>query len=337
VPFLCVKFVADPVRIWLWMTQGEYLGSREAALKRGLAELPEEEYALQRALALHRALDRTQEPPLGEFLPYLVQLTSRIAARLTADLEEEQATEVRLLRGAETDLSLPTGATDRLRRLFAKGEFAELIPLVDWRALAIPPLPDETFSLVPADPGDPVLVALAARRMDAGRYAALRSNGLLVFPARVRALLRAVQCSVTDPVSFALLDGRSTARFPDVAGWSARDWARRGVAEHRAWLDEFRAQRAHHAGASSDIEDLARLLTAARVAFLLESLDEGHPELALPLSAVATQFAARDRIAGTVAAEAVDAYRVSRRDGVPPHYSLKELSGIVQRLPAYAS
>ncbi len=337
VPLLCVKFVADPVRFWLWLTRGEYVASREAALQLGFQALPEEEHALRRALELHRSLDQAPDPPLAEFLPFLLRFTSRIAHRITTDLEEESGTEVRLHRGRETDLSLPAGATDRLRQLFPGEEGPELIPLVDWRAVAIPPLPDETFSLVPGDPGDLTSIARAARKMDAGRYAALRSNGVLLLPARVRALLRTVQCSMTDPVSFALIDGRSTARFPDVPGWSARDWARRAVAEHRAWLADHRTQPIPSDESSTDIEDLARLLTAARAALFLESVSEGDPELALPLSAVAEQLAARDGNAGAVATEAVEAYRISRGDGGSPVCSLAALSAVVQSLPSYES
>jgi glycosyltransferase involved in cell wall biosynthesis len=338
VPFLCVKFVSDPVRIWLWMTRGEYVGRRETALQRGLVALPEEEDAIRRALALRRALPRSPEPPLGEFLPFLLRLTSRIAGRISADLEGEASTQVRLLRGDRSRLALPRGAGSRLRQLFPDGERPELLPLVDWRALAIPPPPDETFSLVPADPTDLRSMATAAKRMDAGGYAAVRTDGLLLFPARVRALLRSVQCAATDPVSFALAEGRDAASFPDVTGWSASDWARRAVAEHRAWLASCLAQGWEIDPNEPDaaLEKLGRLLTAARAALFLESLTAGRPELALPLASVAKQLRERDRDAGAVAVEAAEAYRTSRRDGTPPDCSLPALAEIVRKLPPYA-
>ena len=43
---------------------------------------------------------------------------------------------------------------------------------------------------------------------------------------------------ITDPVSFALMEGAATAAFPNATGWSARDTARRGVAEGVVLLDD---------------------------------------------------------------------------------------------------
>jgi hypothetical protein len=320
------------------MTRGEYVGRREEALQRGLLALPEEEHAIRRALALRRALSRSPEPPLAEFLPFLLRLTSRIAGHIATAVENEGSTQVRLLQGRKASLAVPRGAGSRLRRLFPEGEQPQLLPLVDWRALAIPPPPDETFSLVPADPTDLGAMATAAKRMDAGGYAAVRTDGLLLFPARVRALLRTAQCAATDPVSFALADGRDTARFPDVPGWSAFDWARRAVAEHRAWLASCLAQGWEVESHDPDValEKVGRLLTAARAALFLESLTDGDPELALPLASVAKQLRVRDRDAGAVAVEAVEAYRMSRRDGVPPSCSLAALAEVVRKLPSYA-
>lgn len=335
VPFLCAKFVADPVRIWLWIARGEYVADRQRALERGLDELPEEEQALRRALALWRELSRLPDPPLAEFLPFLVALSTRIADCIAADLRDEQTTDVRLIAGDEGDLALPAGAGDRLRVLYPKGGSPSFLPLVDWRALAMPPPPDEVFSVVPADPTDLAAVRLATRRMDAGQYAALRADGLVLFPARVRALLRSVQCGSTDPVSLALSKGRRVATFPDVPGWSARDWARRAVAEHRAWLDS-RVARSAEPDPEERLDDLAKLFTAARAALFLASLDDGDPELALPLAAVADRLAARDPRAAAAAVEAVEVYRAARRDDTPvAAHAVSGLSEAVTRLPAY--
>jgi hypothetical protein len=330
VPFLCVKFVADPVRIWLWMTRGEQVLRRRDALERGLVALPEEDHALRRALELLRALPRSPEAPVGEFLSFLVRLSARIADRIAADVAGEGTTDVRLVVGDEVDLALSDGAGARLRGLFPSDSLRQLFPLVDWRALVSPPLPDETFLLVPSDPSDLGTIGTAVRTMDRGHYAALRADGLLLFPARVRSVLRTVQCVTTDPVSFAVADGRSVASFPCVRGWSARDWARRAVAEHRAWLES--------SSACDGVEQLGRLLTAARAALFLESLEVGEPELALPIAAVAERLGARDSRASGSAAEAVETYRTCRRDdGAPPATTIAALDEIVRRLPAYAT
>jgi hypothetical protein len=238
---------------------------------------------------------------------------------------------VRLIGGDATELALPRDAGARLRKLYRDEALPSLLPLVDWRALAMPPPPDEVFALVPGDPSDPATVRLAALRMSAGRYAAFRPDGLLLFPARVSALLRTIQCAATDPVSFAVVERSAVAEFPEVAGWSARDWARRAVAEHRAWL-ESRVE-----GPGDRVQELGKTLTAARAALFRASLDDGEPELALSLAAVAERLAAHDTGARAVAEEAVDAYRAARRGGVPvAARTFDELAETVRRLPAYA-
>ena len=107
--------------------------------------------------------------------------------------------------------------------------------------------------------------------------------------------MRTVQCELTDPVSFALLAGETAARFPNAAGWSAYDCARRAVAEQRAAV----------AAASEPGNELAALLTAARAALFLESLHEGRPELAVTVAAAAKLLAPR----APVAEEAFGHYR----------------------------
>jgi hypothetical protein len=109
---------------------------------------------------------------------------------------------------------------------------------------------------------------------DHGPYPALRSGQLLVLASRrwPRTLFRAVQCPVSDPVSFALIDGRGSALFPAVPGWSAADTAARAVAEHRAWL-------ADPVGQADAGLALSMLISAARAALFSRSVTSGSPIL----------------------------------------------------------
>jgi hypothetical protein len=74
--------------------------------------------------------------------------------------------------------------------------------------------------------------------------------------------MRTVQTTLTDPVSVALLSGEDVARFPDVPGFSARDLARRALAEHAAGADPSAAARARAFAASLDAEPELRLRPA---------------------------------------------------------------------------
>ena len=336
VPYLCVKLVADPVRILLWIAHGELVLRRKDALVRGLAVLPEEEPALRKALDLAARLDREATGSLAEFFPLFGRLSSRIAARIVADTAEHGATPVRLFEGAEPALAVQASARESFRRLVPEGVSPRLLPLVDWRALVMPPPPDETFAVVPGDGDALASISRIAQELPAGQHAALRIDGLLLKPARMLSH-RTVQCAVTDPVSFALVDERMVAAFPDVPGWSAQDWARRAVAEHRAWLQSRRGIPDTGAGdRESVLTQLGRLLTASRAALFQESLATGEPELALSLAAVAERLRARDPEAGAVAEEAVAAYRSSRRDNRPvPSAAVGAMADVVRRLTAY--
>jgi hypothetical protein len=134
----------------------------------------------------------------------------------------------------------------------------------------------------------------------------LRAKGILTLPTAVRgrAVLRSVQCPVTDPVSFALLAGASRARFPNVRGWSIQDTAARAVAEHRAWLAAPQEL--------DGVTELGMLFSAGRAALLMETIHDGEPELALTAEVVARQLADRSPHAGAVAPEAYEEYRECR-------------------------
>ena len=308
--FTCVKFVSEPVRILLWLTHAERVVDREAALVRALRLMPEEEPAIRAALDLHERLPTSPVPPVAEMLPHLVRLSSRIARRLRREVGD-------------------AGWTDVALDGEAGGAF---LPLADWRALVWSWLPDERLLPDPGDPRDPGAIARSAQRFRPGCQPVLRHDDLVILPvADIEGgwgRLRAVQCELTDPVSFALVDGRGRASFPEVAGWSARDWARRAVAEHRAWLD-IRADPA-------DPPPLARPINAARAALFLSSVEEGSP--LLPLTPAATMRELADRVAGLrpVAEATIAEYRDWRADRRAPDPAVaRALLAAVRRLDAY--
>ena len=82
-PSLCVKLVAEPCRVLLWLQHGEELTTRVQVLERALELLPSEREAITAAIELRDRLTRSPEPPLDEFLPVFVRLSARIAALLS--------------------------------------------------------------------------------------------------------------------------------------------------------------------------------------------------------------------------------------------------------------
>ncbi len=323
--YLCAKLVADPARLVLWLEHGERVPRRADVLDRAGELVPEEEDAFRRARELLAALPRTARPPLDELLPPFVRLSSRVVTTVTARAFDGGETYVRLV-GAGTAPLLPPGLLDGLPAA------TRPLPLADWRARAAPVPGDEAFAVVAGDPSrrDDLAAAVAAYRPRA--YAALAAGGLLAFAGHGQGAvrLRSVQCSATDPVSFALAADEERARFPEAPGWSARDSARRAVAEHRAWLAGLPD------GAPPETT-LAMLLSAARAAIFLESLEEGEPELAVTLAASAEQLAARRPSARAAADDALAAYAGAATGGAPPPArTCRALLDVVRQLPAYA-
>jgi hypothetical protein len=207
-----------------------------------------------------------------------------------------------------------------------------VLPLADWRAIVDPGLPDETFAPVAGDATDPGVLSRVALVLTKGPYPTLSADGLLLRPYHGgRARLRAVQCATTDPVSFALIDGAATAAFPNATGWSARDTARRGVAEHAAWLAT------HPVPAEPSGHHLGRLITAARAALFLQSVEAGAPQL--PLTGAATARALAERVEGArgVAEAAWDAHMTFAVDWVAPdRATVGALDDLVRGLSPYA-
>ena len=324
---LCVKLVSEPARIWLWLAQGWRGGDRADVLRRALDHLPEEETGLRLALELQRRLPRSPEPPLAQVLPVLMRLSARIAALLTEEVEGAGVTEVRLAGGAD-QVVVPhalAGASDPL-------------PLCDWRSLVHPKLPDETFFLFPGDATNPESLGAATAVSPYGPLPVLRRDELMVSAGqRSRTELRALKCALTDPVSFALADGRDTAAFPNVAGWSAQDSARRAVAEHRAWLQAPPAPVAGLRPQDGPGGVMAMLLTAARAALFHESVcgDTG-PTLSLTVEETARRLAERSAEDAGVVEDSLGRYRefALRRNPVP-EATVNALREVVVRLPAY--
>ena len=289
VPFLCVKLIAEPARLWLWLAHGHAVFARGQVLREAMTAIPPEREAFQLATELRRGLSRRPEPPLTAALGSFARQSAALAALM--------------------DEAAQTAGTRTVR---LAGAGAGPLPLMDWRALVAPTSAAEQFRLVNGDPGDPAVLAQLGGAAT-GPAPALHAGPLLVRPTvePARAKLRAVQCAATDPVSFAVLAGHDAARFAELPGWSAGDWASRAVAEHRIWLQGPGPARLDgHAwlGAAPGCE---RLITAARAALFAESLERGDPELLLAPRLVAQRLAADpdDGAALQRAVGALPAYR----------------------------
>jgi hypothetical protein len=327
-PYVCVKLAAESARIWIWLTRGELVSSRWRALEEGLDLLPDESEAFERALALRRDLHRSPQPPLAESLTDFLRLSGRIARRLASEVEDAGVTQVRLGWDGEEELALPPRARDPVAVVM--GTPPGLVPLADYRALAWPVWPDETLAVVAGEPDDPLAVAALTAAGRSGPQPALHADGLLVLPGPSRRTLgRAVQCPLTDPVSFALMEGADVANFPNVGGWSIQEMAARAVVEHRAWL-------ASSAGAQCSLDAIGMLLSCARAALLAESVEVGSPELPLTMAATAASLGARHSSALRVAEESHETYVACLADGRgPPSGAVTHLRARVLELPAY--
>jgi hypothetical protein len=330
-PYLCAKLATEPARIWIWLRHGELVADRRQALERAMDELPDERETFSRALALLDGLHRLPDPPVTEMLAALVRLSCLIERYLASGAAAAGATEVALLWGGEEELALPAGAREGLEA--ALGAKPTLLPLADWRALAHPGLePDAAIAPSPGSPADPSTVAAMALLADQGPYPALSAGRLLVLPAAgaQKAKLRAVHCELSDPVSFALMRGSATARFPNLASWSIQETAERAVAQHRAMLVRTRGR------PPSSSETVTGLLSCARAALLSESVHAGAPELCLTLGATAAQLGARYPRARAAAERAYEAFAAGRSTGrVPAGDVSSELGRHVLQLPAY--
>jgi hypothetical protein len=330
---LCVKSIAESVRIWVWLTYGERIDGRRVALERGIALLPEERAEFEKVLKLRKSLTRRADPTRGlaEILPLLVRMSTRIATAVDAAAAAAGFTEVTLAGNDPAEPVLAGGAW-KPNSALPGGQAPDILPLADWRALACPLAPDDTFAPLTADPADPAAY-IAAAGVNDGPYPTLLADRLLVRPGTrfIRTRLRVIECRTTDPVSFALLERRRIALFPNLRGWSIADTAVRAVAEHRRWV---------HADPESGPGDgggreLGMLLSAARAAALLQTVAAGAPELPLTLAEGARLLT---RATGNADAErAFGHYRAFIEDRVkPPGGAVAAARKLVRELPAYA-
>jgi glycosyltransferase involved in cell wall biosynthesis/predicted nucleotidyltransferase len=336
VPYLCVKFLAEPVRILAWLRRGERIATRVEALRRALQEMPEEEDAFRLGIELERALPRSPAPPLGEVIPAFTRLSRVIAAHISAATETAGYTDVRLLWGDERELALHPKSLSWLKGLAETNGAVVPLPLADWRARVAPDIPDETFVVMVGDATRPSVLAAAARASQAGNtFPVFRTDGLLLLPTLfwLRGTARAVQCESTDPVSMALIEGARVARFPNLAGWSARDSARRATAAHRAWLGTWPGE---EAAMVNPLHALGMLFTAARGALFLESVEKSSPELPLTVAAVARCLEQRGSNAGNVAGEAFESFRAGRECRARlPNGLITAFERVVRDLPGF--
>jgi hypothetical protein len=323
-PYMCFKLVVHSARTWLAIEHGMGPPSAQAVIEQALVLLPEEEQGLRHALDLRASLGCRRESMWDEALPVFVRLSGRVAKRLGAAADEAGRVEVRL-SGAPTE--------------------GPLLPLLDWRGLVLPVAPEDYFVLTSGDPANRSTLASCVRASEDGRYRVLRTSDMLVLAAGdpwTRSFLRAAACGATDPVSFALSDGSSIARFPRLAGWSVEDVVRRAVDEHRAWLEQTPADGTlaerewidgRLAGVAAPLRVAAKLFTAARAAMLHESLSEGSPELAISVESLSTLLAVRYPDARGLVEDVAGAYV---GDQIPDQAALRGLRAVLRLLPAFA-
>jgi hypothetical protein len=335
--YFCTKMVAEPARMWLWLSRGAQPTNRSTeVLEEALRLMPEEERVLQLALSLRRSLPSSVDPPLDAALAWLWRMSARFGDRLAAEVRSAGATTVRLVGGGDELVPAPRG-TDAMVSLLGREAAPTPMPLLDWRALVVPNLPDEAFVVLRGDPADPRRVAAAALADAGSLHPALRGDNLLLLPSArqgvhplATATFRAIQCPATDPVSFALLAGRRAAEFPNLPGWNAGECAERAVLEHAAWLEREQSRE------PSRQRQLGMVLSAARAALFSESFASGQPELALTVAATVERLGACDEGARHVAEAALDHYQRSRATGEePPARVVSALGDAVRALPSY--
>lgn len=313
-PYLCVKLIAEPARILLWLEHGERHTQRVAVLKRALEAFPQERTAIEYALELRASLHRRRVASLAPVLPCLVRLSARVAESLSGELEPLGTTTV-TLAGA------PLAAS--------------ALPLCDWRALVRAPSVEESFVIAPGRVDDPSCLAGALSRSGGACHPTLLHDGLILRPHREPLPTRSLTFAGCDPVSAALAEGRDRAAFPDVGGWSAQDTAARAVAEHRGWLGTLRP-----VGEGDTTDTLSRRLAgsfcAARAALFDASLQAGEPTIPLTFASVADALVTDVPTRDSAVCAAYGSYRELSDAGVRPNAAtVNALTEVVMALDPY--
>ena len=258
---ICVKHVAEPARIWLWLVHGERVANRSEALARAASLLPDERDALGAFLELDRRIHLAPAPPLADALSVALRLTRRIATVIADEVERDRdgVDEVRLVGDPRADGS-------------------GLLALPDFRSVTRPEPLEPAWLPVDGRADDPVAIAAAASAYVHPVYRSIRDGSLMLMPVTDwwQSGLRGLKAPFADPVPFALLDGAPVAIFPRIRGWSAADMVRRAIDEHTIAIRTATEPRV--------------LLNAARAALLRESLDAGEPELLVSAAATAQRL-----------------------------------------------
>lgn len=264
-PYLAAKLIVEPLRILLWLEHREAFWRRPEVISAALQRYPDEREALElaRGLIADPLLPRGSRAELvgretlDRVFPHFVRLSGEVAQC------------VERLAGADRD---------EVELLGAAAAPAEGLPLCDWRGLCVRHAADEPMSMIGSTP-EPGVIAAAIEDFGSGPTPVLGGPRLLVLPAPQGASqIRRIAGSLSDPVSSALIAGRTSARYPRVRGFALADVARRAVAERRAQLAS--------SGREPSPQRVELLLCAARAALLARSVDAATPQLALTSGAI---------------------------------------------------
>jgi hypothetical protein len=312
-----LKVIAEHARVLLWLDHSIVVRSRRDVLEKAVRVWPHDEIVrwAQRDWDMGFAPVSIDVP---EVLAWALSKVKTVADKLgEGSSEAGDATTVKLA-GAGSSRAIPA--------VTARDD--DVLPLADWHARVLVRPFDEGLVPTPGDPTDLDFLAHCARAGDEVRLRAIQHDGILLLAALHygRAVYRAVQCPVSDPVSFALLRGERAATFPATRGWSAPDGARRAVEEHALWLSSSPSS-------SPSLRTLGRLLNAARAASFASSVESASPTLPLSRTAVAMNPPA----GVSTVEDAVAAYAASLSDGsAVPHDLVEELREELRRLPVFA-
>jgi hypothetical protein len=328
--------LAGAAQAWLQVAGGETAPGNRSALRRTAALIEEERDGLLMAVASLESGGWREGRRADVIWASFVQLCGRVGELIALRSANLGSIDVRLEGRPHGSRKLPLLDWPGLA-----------LPSVDWSDPARPVLVEDCFEVIPGDPRDMSAAEKAARDAGKGDWKTLRDGPFMLRPnldVWVGGRLRGIETPSSDPVSFALDDGRPIATFPNIDGWSAVDRARRAVAEHRGWLFTRRVpgpSGRSWAPARPAIDwptpaTIALLLSAARAALFLQSVDEGSPCLALSWRATVVAWAARDPFAGEAADEAMRA--LDSRNGGEGKVSWEVLIALldsVHRMPPY--
>ncbi len=338
VPRFCVKQVKTLCRLWVWIEGGDFL-SDHAGLIRDISRLlPQEEVLLRRMILLEDSLLFNVDPVIEDVNVFLFRLTRRITQRISDTARATGTTLVKLTGDLPRDLVLTPEAQDFVRFMSETASGVGALPLLDWRALALPGETGARVVVCPAKLPDTAKLGTLARLAQPKLYPGIQGDGFLILPTAIRqwgdliseASLRSVACQPSDPITFALLRGATWAGFSNLPGWSAESTAKRAVIEHRSWLLH------NEANEGLDSHRLNTLWSAVRAALFLETLAEDAPEVPVTVQSLAEAFVERYPKFRDVARAAADSYADSQKRGEEPDgKSVSDFRRAVILMPAY--